>query len=172
MLNTNNKLNEKVIDVDVEKQQLRLLQNDAVLASYVISTAKNGVGQIMGSECTPTGWHSVRAKIGINAKENTVFVGRRDTGEIFSEELRNNHPDRDWILTRILWLSGLELGKNRGGEVDTMRRYVYIHGCPDSDSFSKPSSHGCVKMRNKDIIALFDNIEAGTRVLIRTSENR
>ena len=172
MLNTNNKLNEKVIDVDVEKQQLRLLQNDAVLASYVISTAKNGVGQIMGSECTPTGWHSVRAKIGINAKENTVFVGRRDTGEIFSEELRNNHPERDWILTRILWLSGLELGKNRGGEVDTMRRYVYIHGCPDSDSFSKPSSHGCVKMRNKDIIALFDNIEAGTRVLIRTSENR
>ena len=170
MLNTNNKLNEKVIDVDVEKQQLRLLQNDAVLASYVISTAKNGVGQIMGSECTPTGWHSVRAKIGINAKENTVFVGRRDTGEIFSEELRNNHPDRDWILTRILWLSGLELGKNRGGEVDTMRRYVYIHGCPDSDSFSTPSSHGCVKMRNKDIIEMFDDIEAGTRVLIHTSK--
>ena len=166
MSNINNITNDKVIDIDVNKQQLTLLQDDIALASYAVSTAKNGIGQQNGSECTPSGWHTVRAKIGLNAAENTVFAGRRDTGEIFSEALRENHPERDWILTRILWLSGLEQGKNRGGEVDTMRRYIYIHGCPDSDSFSKPSSHGCVKMRNKDIIELFNNIDAGTRVLI------
>ena len=170
MSNSINIIKDKYIDIDVDKQQLRLLQNNVTLASYGISTAKNGVGQKNGSECTPLGLHSIRAKIGENANENTVFVGRRDTGENFNEKLRQQHPERDWILTRILWLSGLESGKNRGGEVDTMRRYIYIHGCPDSDSFSKPSSHGCVKMRNKDIIELFGNIDAGTRVLIHTSK--
>jgi len=168
MSNSNKTITDKFIDIDVDKQQLRLLQNDITLATYAISTAKNGVGQKNGSECTPLGLHCIRAKIGINAKENTVFVGRRDTGESFNEDLRQKYPERDWILTRILWLSGLESGKNRGGEVDTMRRYIYIHGCPDSDTFSKPSSHGCVKMRNKDIIELFDIVESGTRVLIHS----
>jgi len=157
---------EKSIDIDIAKQELCLLQGDSLLASYAISTAKNGVGQKMGSECTPVGQHIIRAKIGGKAPENTVFVGRRETGEIFSEALRKQNPDRDWILTRILWLSGTEKGKNRAGEVDTMRRYIYIHGCPDGDSFSSPSSHGCVKMRNKDIIALYENVEAGIRVFI------
>ena len=166
----NKKTNGKVIDIDINKQELSLLQGETLLASYAISTAKNGVGQQNGSECTPSGWHTIRAKIGLAAEVNTVFVGRRNSGEVFSEELRASNPERDWILTRIMWLSGLEQGKNKGGEVDTMRRYIYIHGCPDSDSFSKPSSHGCVKMRNKDIIELFDNIEAGTRVLIHTSK--
>lgn len=161
----NNK-NEKHIDVDVSKQQLTLLQGETVIASYDISTAKNGVGQQSGSECTPLGWHSIRAKIGNHAKENTVFSGRRETGEIFSEQFRQDNPERDWILTRILWLNGLEPGKNRGGEVDTMRRYIYIHGCPDRDSFSTPSSHGCVKMRNKDVIELFNNVDSGIRVFI------
>ena len=171
MPNINQQKNEPRIDIDVAKQQLTLLQRDTVIASYDISTAKNGIGQQNGSECTPMGLHIIRAKIGADAKENTVFVGRRDTGEFFSEELRQQRPDRDWILTRILWLSGIEPGKNRGGEVDTMRRYIYIHGCPDSDSFSTPSSHGCVKMRNKDIIQLFNNVNAGTRVLIHESNN-
>ncbi|MCK4865230.1 MAG: L,D-transpeptidase [Gammaproteobacteria bacterium] len=170
MFNINKKTNEKVIDINIKKQELSLLQGETLIASYAISTAKNGVGQQNGSECTPSGWHSIRAKIGLDAEVNTVFVGRRNSGEIFSEELQASNPERDWILTRIIWLSGLEPGKNRGGEVDTMRRYIYIHGCPDSDSFSKPSSHGCVKMRNKDIIELFDNVEAGTRVLIHTSK--
>jgi lipoprotein-anchoring transpeptidase ErfK/SrfK len=156
----------QTIDIDVKQQQLTLLLGDDVIAHYAVSTAKNGVGQQSGSECTPTGRHTIRAKIGLNAKENSVFIGRRESGEIFSEDLRSNNPERDWILTRILWLSGLESGKNRGGEVDTMRRYIYIHGCPDSDSFSTPSSHGCIKMRNKDIIELFENINAGTRVFI------
>ena len=170
MTNTSRIKNEIVIDIDVNKQQLSLLKGDDIVACYPVSTARNGSGQQAGSECTPVGWHTIRAKIGHNAKENTVFVGRRDTGEIFSEELRQNNPERDWILTRILWLSGLEQGKNRGGEVDTMRRYIYIHGCPDNDSFSMPSSHGCVKMRNNDIIELFKKIDAGTRVMIHESK--
>jgi len=163
-ININN--NGKVIDIDVNKQQLTLLHGADIIACYDVSTAKNGVGQQNGSECTPLGKHLIRAKIGAGAKENTVFIGRRESGEIFNEELRENNPERDCILTRILWLSGLEKGTNMGGEVDTMRRYIYIHGCPDTDSFSSPSSHGCVKMRNKDIIELFNNIVAGTCVLI------
>lgn len=166
MSNINKTTQEKTIDIDVGKQQLRLLQDNNLIVSYAISTAKNGIGQKNGSECTPLGWHSIRAKIGQKAHENSVFVARRETGEIFTEKLRKLHPERDWILTRILWLNGLEQGKNRGGEVDTMRRYIYIHGCPDSDSFAAPSSHGCVKMRNKDIIELFDYIDVGVRVLI------
>lgn len=157
---------EKIINVDVGKQQLCLLKNDRVIKCYSISTAKNGVGQVNGSECTPLGWHIIRAKIGENEKENTVFVGRRASGEVFNETLREESTERDWILTRILWLSGLEKGENRGAEVDTMRRYVYIHGCPDADSFVSPSSHGCVKMHNKDVIELFDSIESGIRVFI------
>lgn len=163
-INTNN--NEKVIDIDVSKQQLTLLQGEKIIACYNISTAKKGLGQQNGSECTPLGKHSIRAKIGSGAEENTVFIGRRESGEIFNEEMRQKNPERDWILTRILWLSGLEKGTNRGGEVDTMRRYIYIHGCPDNDSFSSPSSHGCVKMRNNDVIELFSKVDAGTCVLI------
>lgn len=166
MSDINKKNNEKVISIDVNKQQLTLLHGETEILKYTVSTAKNGTGQKNGSECTPVGWHSVRAKIGATAKENTVFIGRRATGEVFTEKLKENNPERDWILTRILWLSGQESGGNRGGEVDTMRRYIYIHGCPDSDSFITPSSHGCVKMRNKDIIELYENINAGIRVLI------
>ncbi len=158
--------NEIWLDVDISQQQLVIMQGKTQLQNYAVSTAKNGTGQQFGSECTPLGWHVIRARIGDRAAENTVFVGRRPTGEIFSEALRQQYPQRDWILTRILWLSGLEKGFNRGGEVDTMRRYIYIHGCPDSDDFSSPSSHGCVKMHNKDMVDLFDRITVGTRVLI------
>lgn len=156
----------KVIDINVSKQLLTVLQDGKVISEYQVSTAKNGVGQKNGSECTPLGIHIIDSKIGSDAKENAVFIARKESGEIFTEELRQNNPDRDWILTRILWLRGVEEGKNKGGKVDTMSRYIYIHGCPDSDSFSSPSSHGCVKMRNKDIIELFDNIEVNTQVLI------
>ena len=157
---------EKHIDIDIVKQQLTLLQKDVVIASYSISTAKNGVGQKNGSECTPLGQHVINSKIGDNAKENSVFIGRKETGEYFDETLRKNNPERDWILTRILWLSGTEEGQNKGGEVDTLSRYIYIHGCPDSDSFMNPSSHGCIKMRNKDIIELFEYVDVGTQVFI------
>ncbi len=155
-----------LITVNIAEQRLRLEQNGEVVMDVAVSTAKNGPGEQNGSECTPRGLHRIRARIGGGCEVNTVFVGRRPTGELFSEALREEHPQRDWILTRILWLCGMETGRNRGGRVDTMRRYVYIHGCPDSDAMGVPGSHGCVKMRNQDIMALFDRVEVGTRVLI------
>lgn len=155
-----------LIKVSVSQQRLELYDDDTLLRSYSVATAKNGVGEIKGSEQTPRGWHTIRAKIGDGRPANTVFVGRRPTGETFSNGMREQFPRRDWILTRILWLSGLEPGVNRLGQVDTMRRYIYIHGCPDSDEMGAPSSHGCVKMRNSDVIDLFDRVPARTRVLI------
>lgn len=157
-----------LILVEVPEQRLRLTDDSGrVLLEASVSTAKNGLGERRGSQCTPRGWHYVRAKIGAGLPVNTVFVARRPTGEIYSPALRAAFPQRDWILTRILWLCGLEVGKNRLGEVDTMRRYIYIHGCPDEDVMGVPSSHGCIKMRNADIVRLFDLVPVGTRVLIR-----
>lgn len=154
------------IEISIAEQRLRLRDGDRVLIEAGVSTAKNGPGERRGSECTPRGWHAVRAKIGAGGAPNTVFVGRRPTGELYTPALRRLFPERDWILTRILWLSGLEPGKNRLGEVDTMRRYIYIHGAPDDDPMGVPSSHGCIKMRNADVIALFERVPAGTRVLV------
>jgi lipoprotein-anchoring transpeptidase ErfK/SrfK len=158
----------RVIEVDVPAQTLILREGDgSMILQTRIATAKKGVGEVRGSEQTPRGAHVIRAKIGAGEPANTVFVGRRPTGEIYSPQLRALHPQRDWILTRILWLSGLEPGKNRLGNVDTMRRYIYIHGCPDEDPMGVPSSHGCVKMRNAEIIELFEQVDAGTRVYLR-----
>ena len=131
-----------------------------------VSTASNGIGQEMGSECTPLGMHRIRAKVGAGEPANAVFVGRRPTGEIFSKELAKKHPHRDWILTRILWLCGNETGFNRGGSVDTQRRFIYIHGAPDFHEMGVPSSHGCIKMRNSDIVQLFDAVDVGVEVEI------
>lgn len=155
-----------LIVVNIAEQRLQLRADDEVIMDVAIATAKNGVGEQAGSEQTPRGWHKVRAMIGGDASENAVFVGRRDTSEVYSPQLREEHPDRDWILTRILWLSGTEPGKNRLGDVDTMRRYIYIHGCPDEDEMGVPSSHGCVKMRNADVIKLFSSVTPGTQVYI------
>lgn len=155
------------IEVSVASQQLLLFRHDRLVRQYTISTAKKGTGEQNGSEQTPRGKHYVRAKIGAGKPANTVFVGRRDTGERFTESLRQQFPERDWILTRIMWLHGCEDGVNRGGNVDTMRRYIYIHGAPDSDVMGIPSSHGCIKMNNNDMIELFDLVPAGTPVLIK-----
>ena len=150
------------IDINISSQELVLIDNNGiVIYRYSISSAKNGVGEKSGSNCTPRGKHIIRAKIGAGCVENTVFVGRRPTGEIYSTELKEKFPDRDWILTRILWLSGKEIGFNRLGDVDTMRRYVYIHGSPDSVEMGKPGSIGCIRMRNRDIVQLFDHVEVG-----------
>jgi lipoprotein-anchoring transpeptidase ErfK/SrfK len=154
------------IDISIQHQLLTLFDDSEIKAQYSISTAENGAGCEKNSGCTPLGHHIIRAKIGAGAAPNTVFVGRRPTGEICSPELMAKFPDRDWILTRILWLSGTEIGKNRLGNVDTMQRYIYIHGTPDSVDLGKSGSHGCVRMRNADIIALFDMVQAGTPVLI------
>lgn len=148
--------------------QVLILEDDRgrVLRSFPVSTAYAGVGEERGSYRTPRGHHLIRAKIGAGFPENTVFVRRRPTGEIWSPELAESHPGRDWILTRILWLSGCEPGRNRLGNCDTMRRYIYIHGTPDSTPLGKPGSHGCIRMRNADIIELFDLVPVYSAVEI------
>lgn len=156
------------IDISIQDQTLTLLDNAGeLLVQFPVSTAANGVGCEKNSGCTPLGKHIIRAKIGEGAPTNAVFVGRRPTGEICTPELMAQYPNRDWILTRILWLSGSEVGKNRLGNVDTMQRYIYIHGTPDSTDMSVVGSHGCVRMRNDDLIALFDRVPLGTSVNIQ-----
>lgn len=142
-------------------------ESASVSRTYSISSAINGPGQSFGSGCTPLGLHIVRAKIGGTLPINSVFKGRRPTGEVYSEQLAKQFGQRDWILSRILWLSGRELGYNRLGEVDTMRRYIYIHGTPDSEPMGIPLSHGCIRMRNMDLIELYDLTPLGTSVLIQ-----
>jgi predicted GNAT family N-acyltransferase len=153
------------IRISIPAQTLELHADDGrLLRRYAVSTAKNGPGEQRGSYMTPRGRHVVRAKVGAGATPNTVFVRRRPTGETWSPELAAAHPGRDWILTRILWLSGREPGRNRLGEVDTMRRYIYIHGSPDAVDMGAPGSIGCVRMRNADIVELFDLVPAYTPV--------
>ncbi|QOJ23105.1 MAG: L,D-transpeptidase [Gammaproteobacteria bacterium] len=155
------------IDITIATQQLDLLdEHGKIVRQYRISSAKNGTGQENGSFCTPLGKHVIRAKIGTGEPVNTVFIKRRPTGEIYSPQLAQQFPKRDWILTRILWLCGCEPGFNRFGSVDTMRRYIYIHGTPDSVEMGKPGSIGCIRMRNSDLLELFDLISAGTQVNI------
>lgn len=155
------------IVVSLPAQTLELRDDGGgLLRRYAVSTSKNGAGEKNGSFCTPRGRHIIRAKIGAGQPENAVFVNRRPTGEIHSPELAARNPGRDWILTRILWLSGCEVGYNRLGDVDTMRRYIYIHGTPDGVELGQPGSIGCIRMRNTDIIELFDLVAAGTSLEI------
>ncbi len=150
--------------VSLASQTLALLRGGAIAKTYAVSTSKHGAGERNGSLKTPRGRHIVRAKIGAGAPLNAVFRGRRPTGEICSAELQRAHPDRDWILTRILWLSGTEIGRNRLGSVDTMRRYIYIHGAPDTEPMGAPGSIGCIRMANGDVAELFDLVPVGTVV--------
>lgn len=155
------------IEVSIARQRLLVWdEHGRVVREYAVSTATKGAGEVSGSYCTPRGRHVVRAKIGAGQPLNTVFVRRRPTGERWDAALHDQYPGRDWILTRILWLSGCEPGRNRLGRVDTMRRYIYIHGSPDCAEMGKPGSHGCVRMRNADIVDLFDLIPAYTPVEI------
>lgn len=157
---------DKRIEVDIGKQTLSLFEGDDVIREYSISTARNGPGELMDSECTPRGKHIISRKIGAGCEPNTVFVERESTGEIYHPELREQFPDRDWILTRILWLSGCEVGRNKGGNVDSYDRYIYIHGGPDDVAMGVPGSRGCVRMRNNDIVELFELVEPETGVNI------
>jgi lipoprotein-anchoring transpeptidase ErfK/SrfK len=154
------------IEISIPEQNLALLENGREARRYAVSTSRNGSGERQGSFCTPRGEHIVRAKIGAGQPSNTVFVRRRPTGEIWTSELAERFPGRDWILTRILWLSGCEPGRNRLGEVDTMRRYIYIHGSPENVEMGKPGSIGCIRMRNQDIVELFELVPPGTEVRI------
>lgn len=155
------------IEIDIGKQQLVLRDGKKVLKTYSVSTAKNGAGEKNGSFRTPRGRHIIRAKIGAGQPMNAVFVRRRPTGEVWSRELHEKYPGRDWMLTRILWLSGKEPGRNRLGDVDTMRRYIYLHGTHELAEMGKPGSIGCIRMRNQDIAELFDLVPPYTEVYIR-----
>lgn len=157
------------IVVLIAEQKMHLMSDDKIVRSFSVSTATNGPGELQGSECTPLGKHYIRAKIGEGQPLGTVFVARRPTGEIYSSQLAQTYPHRDWILTRILWLCGLEKGVNRLGQVDSMQRYIYIHGTPDTEPMGVPKSHGCIRMRNSDVTDLFELVGLATEVEIVSS---
>lgn len=152
------------VRIDIARQELSVWQGGSAIAFFPVSTALKGPGEENGSEQTPRGTHYVRARIGEGLPPGAVLKGRRFTGEVWTRELEAVHPGRDWILSRILWLCGREIGRNRLGKVDTMRRYIYIHGTPDTEPMGVPRSHGCIRMRNDDVIRLFDMLKPGTRV--------
>jgi len=155
------------ITIHIPTQTLELFDDDGrSLRRYRVSSGTNGVGEESGSFCTPRGRHVIRAMIGAGQPENAVFVKRRPTGEIYTPELGAMHPGRDWILTRLMWLSGCESGYNRSGSCDTMRRYIYIHGTPDGTLLGEPGSRGCVRMRNAELVELFGLVKTGTEVEI------
>ena len=170
------------INIDLTRQVLQLLGpasaqgqqgpapacskqgTDGVIRAYPVSTGKNGIGEMLDSGCTPRGRHSIAEMIGAGHAPNTVFVGRRPTGEIYDADLRLQFPERDWILTRVIWLQGEEPGVNQGGTVDTYHRYIYIHGAPDDVQMGVPGSAGCIRMRNHDVIELFELVSEGCEV--------
>jgi L,D-transpeptidase YbiS len=153
--------------IDSATQELRLMKNNILLNCFSISTAKNGLGERLGSGCTPRGLHYIRAKIGADLDPATVFVSRRPTGELYTPQLASEFINRDWILGRILWLCGKEQGLNRLGQVDTMQRFIYIHGSPDGSFSDLPSSHGCIRMTMDDVCFLFDAVKVGYNVIIK-----
>ncbi len=150
------------IVIDLSRQRLELRDGDGLRAEYSVSTSLRGAGERPGSECTPRGRHVIAEKIGANAPPGAVFIGRQPTGEIWSPELAAANPDRDWILTRILWLDGCE-----DANAESKSRFIYIHGTPDTEPMGVARSHGCVRMRNGDVIELFDAVDVGTVVEIR-----
>ncbi|MGR2737239.1 L,D-transpeptidase family protein [Billgrantia sp. Q4P2] len=151
-------------EVDIGRQCLVQWQGECAMAEWPVSTALAGTGQREGSGCTPLGWHYVRAAIGAGQPAGAVFRGRRPTGEVYSTELAAAHPGRDWILTRILWLCGLERDVNRGGDVDSQRRYIYLHGTPPDQPMGEPRSHGCIRMRDEALLEVFALALPGTPV--------
>ncbi|MBT3348240.1 MAG: L,D-transpeptidase [Thiotrichales bacterium] len=159
-------MSQTAIHISLTEQRLKLYEDAEEKISFAISTALNGAGECIGSGCTPRGEHKIKIKIGAGCAEGSVFVGRRSTGEIYSAQLAELYPERDWILTRILWITGVKSGFNRGGDVDTLRRMIYIHGTPDSELMGEAKSHGCIRMRNQDMVELFDQVVHSTPVFI------
>ena len=163
-------MSDLVIEVDIRLQQLYLWEpypdGDMLIRQYTVSTAANGPGEQSGSYCTPRGRHRIAEKIGAGAPLCAAFKAREPTGEIWTPELDAANPGRDWILTRILWLEGLEPGRNKGGTVDTYNRYIYIHGTHEEHKLGTPASHGCIRMKNAEVAELFDRVKVGTEVRI------
>jgi len=156
----------KLIYISTEKQIMNCYESNRLLSTYPVSTAKNGLGELNGSECTPRGWHAIHSIIGKNHEINSVFVGRVWTGELYHESFVEQFPNRDWILTRIIRLDGLEPGRNKGGDVDSLSRFIYIHGTPNSTPMGVPGSRGCIRMRNNDIVGLAEWVKIGSKVYI------
>ena len=154
------------LTISLSAQSLTLSPHHGIHDQFPVSTARHGAGQRQDSGCTPTGQHMIYRKIGSGCPVNTVFTGRVRQPDLYSAALAARYPERDWILTRILWLTGLEPGHNQGGSQDTLTRYIYIHGTPDTEPMGVPRSHGCIRMRNQDIITLFDHVDEGTPVFI------
>jgi len=150
--------------IRLSSQTLELVEDGTTVATYPVSTSAKGGGERSGSEQTPRGRHCIKEMIGADLPAGSVLVGRQPTGETCSADSYAAHPTRDWILSRIMWLEGLEDGRNRGGDVDTFARYIYIHGTPDDQPVGVPESHGCIRMRNDDVIELFDRVRIGTPV--------
>ena len=144
------------INISVSSQKLSLFQEGELVSSYKVSTALKGVGQEKNTNKTPLGNHIIRAMIGRNLPIYAVIKARRFTNEIWTKELDDPSITVDWILSRVIWLSGKDLGRNRLGNVDTMQRYIYIHGTNEEHLLGTPSSHGCIRMSNEDVIELFD----------------
>ena len=155
---------DRTVQIQLTRQSLTVLDDGKPVCEFLVSTSRYGPGERFGSQCTPRGTHIVRAKIGTGLPAGAVLVGRRFTGEIYDSDLARRHPDRDWILTRLMWLSGREPGRNRYGAVDSLRRFIYIHGTPDVEPVGVPFSHGCIRMRNTDVIELYEMIDTGTIV--------
>ena len=158
---------ENYIEISLSNQEMKLFHGGEVVFRSQISSALNGAGEQSGSECTPRGLHYISEKLGDNCEPGTVFEARKPTGEIYSEELARKYPGRDWIVTRILRLSGQEEGHNKGGSVDSYERLIYIHGTPEESDIGRPVSHGCIRMNNQDIIKLYDMVEINTDVVIK-----
>jgi lipoprotein-anchoring transpeptidase ErfK/SrfK len=152
------------LEIDLTRQLLRLWDQGRAVREVAVSTGGNGIGEINGSGCTPRGRHIVRAKIGAGLAPGSVFRRRRPTGEVWTQELHQQYPGRDWILTRILWLSGTETGRNRLGCVDTFRRYIYLHGTPPITRLGVPGSKGCIRVANGEMIELFECLPVGADV--------
>jgi len=157
---------QQILRIDASTQVMQCYLGDEMVKNYPVSTGKNGLGELSGSECTPRGWHAIYSIIGLQHEVNSVLVSRQWTGELYSAELAAQYPGRDWILTRILQLDGLEPGRNKGNDVDSLARYIYIHGTPDTTELGAPGSRGCVRMRNADIIELANWVKVGSRVYI------
>lgn len=155
------------ININVTQQQLRLLdEDDNLLKQYPVSTSKYGAGSENGSEKTPLGLHRVKDKLGGAMPVNEVYIGRVPQGDLEECQQRGvNLPD-DVIMSRIMWLEGMEPGRNQGGYVDTYQRFIYIHGTNHEDSIGTPASIGCIRMRNDDVVDLFRQVEVGSEVLI------
>ena len=162
----NTLINKQLIVILASEQVMHCYIGDELHTTYIISTGKNGLGERTGSECTPRGWHRIHSVIGREYAENSVLVSREWTGEIYSQKLAQQHPGRDWILSRILQLDGLEPGRNKGGDVDSLERYIYIHGTPDNTTLGIPGSKGCIRMRNSDVIALSEWVKVDASVYI------